>query len=284
MTTVRHLAVVGASGFLGRALARAADARGLPLTAVDRELRALEQAAAPGTVVVNAAGRVEAGDDELRAAHVELPRRLGRRCLELGLPLLHVGSAAEYGPPQGDLAREDDPEQPVSPYGVSKLAGCRALQELAQEGLRVTVARVFNVVGGYDERIDPISEFAAVIQGNPSPVDLPVRDPSLVRDFAGVDWVADRLVDLAAHAGTHAVVNVCTGRGTSFAELIEAMAQSSGKQVRVTSTAPGGLARVVGDPSRLRALLGDAAEPEPLSELARVALTPSAGLTSARRG
>jgi nucleoside-diphosphate-sugar epimerase len=277
---VTTLLLSGATGFLGQALTRAGRARGLDVVPLPRDLAGVALHA--GDVVINAAGRVSGSDEELLGANVQLPARLGELCRAAGAQLLHVGSAAEYGEPLGQLVREGDPAAPRSAYGRSRLEGTLALQGLSEHGLTVTVARVFNVVGGYDTRDDPVSEFAAVLRSGATQV--PVRDPSLVRDFAGVGWVADRLLDLASHVGRTPVVNVCTGRGTSFGEMVAAMAQVLGRAVEVVAAEPEGLSRVVGDPALLRELLGDAAEPEALEDVARWALTPTAELTSAGRG
>jgi nucleoside-diphosphate-sugar epimerase len=272
--------VVGASGFVGSALVRAATARGLAVRVVGRDLSALSPA--PDEVVVNAAGRLTGDDAELDRANRALAEDVGRRCLEAGRPLLHLGSAAEYGEHPDPLLSEELPEAPAAGYGRSKLAGTTALRGLAAESLRVTVARVFNVVGGYDRRTDPVSEFARrLVASDGGP--FPVRDPSLVRDLAGVDWVADRVLDLVPHVGRHDVVNVCTGVGTSFGEIIEAMADVLGRSVTVSATDPGGLPRAVGDPARLQALVGPVEVPD-RQAVARAALTTSAELTSGRRG
>jgi UDP-glucose 4-epimerase len=52
------------------------------------------------------------------------------------------------------------------------------------------------------------------------------------------------------------VVNVCSGRGLSYSELILAMARVQGVSVRVSDTRPGGIPTVIGDPTTLHRIVG----------------------------
>jgi UDP-glucose 4-epimerase len=118
----------------------------------------------------------------------------------------------------------------------------------------------------------PVGEFAAAVNALRGPGDLLVRDSSLVRDFVSRSRVATTLVMLSRVEQPPRVVNVCSGKGVSFAELIRAMAEIRGLAVRIVDTSPGGLARVVGDPTLLESLVGRR-EPEAPHQLARAALT-----------
>lgn len=269
------LVVVGAGGFLGRHVVRAAAALGLDVVPVGRP----EQQPVPlrgllrrGTVVIDAAGRTSGDREQLWEANVVRLRRLAEVALEAGAALLTIGSAAEYGDPPAERVRESDPAEPVSDYGASKLAATQVVGELAAAGLTATVARVFNVVAADRAGRDPASEFArAVRELPPSGGVVRAWDSSLVRDLMSVDAAAGLLLDLAAHVGEVPVVNVCTGRGVRWADLIEAMAAARGVPVTIEDTAPGGIARVVGDPQLLHRLVGRR-EPPSLGALARAAL------------
>ncbi|KQX62882.1 NAD(P)-dependent oxidoreductase [Angustibacter sp. Root456] len=269
------LVVVGAGGFLGRHIAAAATARGLDVVPVGRPEQQpvrLRRLLRRGTVVIDAAGRTSGDREQLWDANVVRLRRLADIALEAQAALLTIGSAAEYGDPPGERVRESDPAVPVSDYGASKLAGTQAVGELVAAGLTATVARVFNVVAADRAGRDPASEFAKVVRELPSSGGV-VRawDSSLVRDLMGVDAAAELLLDLAAHVGEVPLVNVCTGRGVRWAELIDAMAAARGVPVTIEDTVPGGIQRVVGDPQLLHRLVGRR-EPPSLDELARAAL------------
>jgi nucleoside-diphosphate-sugar epimerase len=208
----------------------------------------------------------------LQTANVELVERLARTCRDVGAGLVTLGSAAEYGAPVGPLAAESDQPKPTSPYGRSKLAATQTVLRHVDAGLRATVVRMFNLVGADRPGVDPISDFARAVSAlPPSGGAVHPYDSSLVRDLMGLDRAADLVLDLCQHVGEAPLVNLCSGHGVSFRDLIEAMAAVRGVPVRVEDTSPGGIPRVVGDPRLLFRLVGQR-EPESVSELAALAL------------
>ena len=272
--------VLGGSGWIGREVVSLAqrsgpaiDASRRPSTADStrvssaKDLGQVLRSADVG-LVVNCAGSSIGSADALTSANVEFAMMVGTVCLQSGVRLVHVGSAAEYGAVTDVLIAEDAQTDPVTAYGRSKLAATRALLALRDQGLDVTVARAFNVVGPGQPSSTPMGQFAAAIRQLPhSGGEVVVHDATLVRDFVSRTYVADALLRLG-RAGSHrGVVNVCSGRGLSFASLIEAMAQVHGSPVRIVSDARGGIPRVVGDPSLLHTLIGDSA-PEGVAGLA----------------
>lgn len=277
------LVVVGATGWLGGHLVREALRAGYRPQPVSREgasvasipgvrLARLPDLLGPDTTVLNAAGATGGDEAALTAANVTFVGGLADACAQAGARLVSVGSSAEYGPPTTPLVREDHPEAPTSAYGRTKLEGTQVLRRLGVEGLRACVLRVFNLVGAGRVGADPVSDFAHAVRGLPDHGGVVTAyDASLVRDLMTVRWAAQVVVRLLALDDLPGVVNVCTGRGTSFGSLIEAMAAERGVPVRIDSTRPGGIARVVGDPGRLVGLLG-AVEPEPIEVVARAAL------------
>lgn len=170
------------------------------------------------------------------------------------------------------MAAESDDTQPTSPYGRSKLAATETVLSHIGDGLRATVVRMFNLVGADRPGVDPISDFARAVNALPaSGGAIHPHDSSLVRDLMGLDRAADVVLDLCEHMGEAAVVNLCSGRGVSFRELIEAMAIVRGVPVLIEDSNPGGIPRVVGDPRLLFRLVGGR-EPQTVSELAALAL------------
>ena len=159
MTT--RLAVIGGRGWLGEAIAATARERGADVVVLARtdapgaravdfsDTAALARALAGCDVVVNAAGRTGGDPVSMRAANQALPDRLGALAVAGGWRLVHLGSAAEYGPPTPGavLVPEGYPTTPGTPYGRTKLAGTEAVLRWQERGARAVVARVFNVVG-----------------------------------------------------------------------------------------------------------------------------------------
>ncbi|MGG5260597.1 NAD-dependent epimerase/dehydratase family protein [Phycicoccus avicenniae] len=139
----RKVAVVGASGFVGSAVAAALRGRGVAVVPVGAPRLTvspadLDEAATAGlpaaveerlrgcSVVVNAAGLSDAGaDDEeaLLGANALLPGLLARACHDLGVRFVHISSAAVQGRrPVLDSSRE---VAPVTPYARAKAQGER---------------------------------------------------------------------------------------------------------------------------------------------------------------
>jgi UDP-glucose 4-epimerase len=168
--------------------------------------------------------------------------------------LVYVSSAAVYGEVKELPVTESAPLQPISPYGVSKLAGesyARVYHHLY--ALQTLVARPFSVYGPgarkqvvWDLMVKLYSGDGAVLQGTGKET----------RDFVYVDDVCAALVNIALAGEPGQVYNVCSGRETSIADLAGCLSQLAGKpEVRFAGThRAGDPSRWRGDPSRLRAI------------------------------
>ena len=149
--------------------------------------------------------------------------------------VVFASSSSVYGN-SDELPRvETQNPDPISPYGVSKLAAERYCVSFARVYPLQTVAlRYFNVFGPNQ---DPTSQYAAVVprfitaiaDGRPVPV---YGDGEQRRDFTYVANVVEANL-LAADAPnvTGKVLNVATGRATTVNELAEAVAALLGLPV-----------------------------------------------------
>jgi nucleoside-diphosphate-sugar epimerase len=302
-----HMAVVGGRGWLGRAIVDAARRRHLTVTVVSRQPGPGTVAADPADtaslaaalhradVVVNAAGYRGADPGIAAVANSELPDKLGWLSAQTGWRLVHLGSAAEYGPSAAgaEPITEDRPCVPTSVYGTSKLAGTRAVLRWRSRGAQALVARVFNVV---DHDLPPENPFhgiavqvrqAALSEGSG---EVGVGDPTTQRDVGCRRTLAEAIVALAATAPPatttyHPVVNICTGQATSFADLADAMARQLDVPITVRDLGWPRGGRIVGDASLLRALV-TMPRADRLDDLARSILglaSPSPELTGDHR-
>jgi nucleoside-diphosphate-sugar epimerase len=295
------MAVIGGRGWLGRAIVAAARRRHMTVTVVSRRPGPGTVAADPADtaslaavlcrsdVVVNAAG-YRGGDAGVAAvANSELPDKLGWLAAKAGWRLVHLGSAAEYGPSAAgpQLVTEEHGCLPTSVYGMSKLAGTRAALRWRARGAGVVVARVFNVV---DHDLPPENPFHGIAvqvrqaARGAGTGEVGIGDPTTTRDVGRRTTLASAIVALAAAgpattAPQHPVVNICTGRPTSFADLTEALARQLDVHVTVRDLGWPRGGRIVGDPALLRALV-PLPPPDRLSDLARSILgTPSGPAT-----
>jgi UDP-glucose 4-epimerase len=149
--------------------------------------------------------------------------------------VVFASSSSVYGS-SGELPRREDQHlDPISPYGVSKLAAERYCVAFSGVYALETVAlRYFNVFGPNQ---DPTSQYAAVVprfiaavsDGRPVPVN---GDGTQSRDFTYVSNIVDANV-LAAEAEeiSGAVLNVATGRSATVNELADTIGEVLGLSV-----------------------------------------------------
>ncbi|TMB56563.1 MAG: NAD(P)-dependent oxidoreductase [Chloroflexi bacterium] len=159
--------LLGASGFLGRhvdealtagpefevvrQVHRAAGDHGaisLDLVEAGDSLASLIADTAPDAVV-NCVGTTE-DRTQLEALNVRLVANLVEvlRTVTPRIRLVHLGSAAEYGPtPEGVPIAESSTARPASPYGAAKLAATALVAASVERGLDGLVLRVFNPIG-----------------------------------------------------------------------------------------------------------------------------------------
>jgi nucleoside-diphosphate-sugar epimerase len=250
--------VLGASGFIGRWVARALAQRGAEVIHAVREREAFEPVfrtwrlkgetveanlMEPGaadelvvsvrpSIVFNLAGygvdrseRDEAVSWRLNAdLVVELAQAMAisRDPAWQGLDVVHAGSALEYGTAGGDLA-EDSTPQPSTVYGRSKLEGTRALRAAAERyGLRAVTARMFTVYGAgeHSTRLLP-----CLIEAARSGAAAPLTEGWQKRDFTYVEDVAEGLCRLGrSNARDGEAVNLATGKLSTVRNFAETAA------------------------------------------------------------
>ena len=167
---------------------------------------------------------------------------------------------AVYGEQREFPAPEDHPQYPVSPYGVSKLAGERYLHYYhAQYGLSYRALRYANV---YGPRQDPHGEagVVAIFCGN-----LAAGRPSTIfgtggqtRDYVHVHDVARANVLALEKEAPSEAYNVGTGIETSVNQIYDLLRQASGKDLppEYAPARPGEQSRSSVNPSLAALALG----------------------------
>jgi UDP-arabinose 4-epimerase len=167
-----------------------------------------------------------------------------------GVPhIVFSSTCATYGLPQRIPIDEQHPQQPVNPYGESKLFVERALKWYAvAHGVKWVALRYFNAAGADADRqigedhtpethLIPLIIQAALglrpqveVFGN----DYPTADGTAIRDYIHVTDLADAHVKALGYlfaGGEPVALNLGTGRGYSVREVIAAVERASGRSV-----------------------------------------------------
>lgn len=250
--------VTGAGGFLGTAVCRAAVTEGAGATGLVRpgeaatplggvtyrevdwsdttEVGAVLRQVAPERVVhcAGATPRLRISTAELYDANTALVWRLLNlvKTEAAGAGVVVVSSAAVYGPNPKAPITEEEPLNPVTHYAWSKMLAEQAARAFADtDGIRVCIARPFNLIGAGEPRGSIVSDVVEQIEAGADVIR--VRETSSVRDFIDVDDAARALLLLAERGEPGQAYNVCSGVGVSVAELIEMIQRVWGAKAQV---------------------------------------------------
>lgn len=195
--------------------------------------------------------------------------------------LVFSSSCSTYGLPLTDLMTEEHPQQPVNPYGASKLMAERMMKDYGRAyGIRTVALRYFNAAGcdpdgELGELHDPETHLVPLVLrealrvragGDPAQTRLEVfgtdfdtLDGTCVRDYVHIaDLCSAHLLALgrfSPSAAAFEAFNLGSGRGNSVLEVIETCRKVTGQVISYRS-AP----RRAGDPARLVACAQHAKE------------------------
>ena len=263
--------VTGGGGFIGSNLARAllergdevrvldnfstgdrANLDGLDVEVVEGELRSYERVhnAVRGMEVVfhlGALGSVPRSvQDPLTSSAVNIEGTLNVLLAARDEGIRRVvfsSSSSVYGPRRELPVGEDLPPDPISPYGVTKLAAERYCVSFSRvyESFESVVVRYFNVFG---PRQSPFSQYAAVIPlfvtaiaaGEPITI---YGDGEQRRDFTYVTNVVDGTIRAAEAAGASGrIFNVAASAPATVNDVAQAIGDVLGKPVEKTFEPP----------------------------------------------
>ncbi|WP_282796864.1 UDP-glucose 4-epimerase GalE [Streptomyces sp. CC224B] len=258
---------------------------GVPLvtgSTLDADLlaRTLKEHGISGVVHLAAKKQVgESVEQPLRyyRENVDGLRVLLQAVTDAGVPsFVFSSSAAVYGMPdtENGLVTEDTPCLPISPYGETKLAGEWLTRATGRAtGLRTACLRYFNVAGAAAPELADTGVFNIVpmvfekLTEGAAPrifgADYPTPDGTCVRDYIHIADIAEAHVAAARRLaevpeGTDLTLNVGRGEGVSVREMVDLIADVTGKAVpaEVTGRRAGDPARVVAAADRITAELG----------------------------
>ena len=258
--------VFGCRGFLGSALMTARhEAIGID-SAIGREparLRDVLREASDDAIVIHAAGNVAAPGPPSAASHVESTRGLFEAVADVRprAEILTLGSIAEVLPIGSAYA------------AIKRRQTAIARRESERKGVGWRHLRLHNLIGpGSPETLAPAALATrlrrAIVAGDTR---LEIVDGDAVRDWLDVRDAARMVLALADHgAGRDGdePIEVCSGVGRSVRAIAEALVAAAGVSIDVVEATGGAgserssaIRSVVGDPRRLRDLIGEEASP-----------------------
>jgi nucleoside-diphosphate-sugar epimerase len=196
------------------------------------ELIVLIQASRPDAII-NAAGRTSGTSEQLWEINTTFVDNLIQALRVTGpTPLVHIGSAAEYGlQPEGIPISEDAKPDPVSNYGRSKLAATRKLTAATDEGdICATVLRVFNPIG-LRAPSDSLARRAIdqlILAQKHRRRSISLGPLNSSRDFVAASDVATVILRSTKLADQDPVINVGSGQALSCRTLVQMLAKCAG--------------------------------------------------------
>lgn len=256
-----RIAVTGATGFIGRHLCARLAALGHQVPAVVRrpeggwparveerlvpdllDRRALARAVADCEAVVHLAGRAhvlrdQAADPatEFQRANVDVTECAVDTAVAAGVhTFVFLSSVAAVAGPAAGLVENATVPSPTTPYGASKLAAERLVQQRADaSGLRAVIFRP-PMVYGPGMKGNPLRLFRVIDRGLPLPLGAVRNCRSMLYVGNLVDATVAALGAPAA-AGTYAVTD---GDALSTPEFVRRAAEALGRPARLLPVPP----------------------------------------------
>jgi len=206
--------------------------------------------------------------------------------------IVFSSTCATYGMPDRVPIEESCPQQPINPYGNTKLACEFLLQDFGRaHGLATVALRYFNAAGadpehrlGEDHRPEthliPLALASAAGRRGPLSVfgnDYPTPDGTCIRDYIHVSDLAHAhvlaLQSLLDGVGGFRAFNLGNATGCSVTEVIAACRRVTGRDVphHVVARRPGDPSRLVGSTALIERELGWRAQHSDLDHIVATA-------------
>jgi len=205
--------------------------------------------------------------------------------------IIFSSSCATYGVPEALPVRETSSQNPISPYGRTKLMGEQIIGDYASAyGMKFAILRYFNACGAdpdgeLGEWHSPETHLVPRVLMAASGIideievfgtDYDTSDGTCVRDYIHVSDLARAHLKALMHlegGGQSLAVNLGTGRGVSIKEIVQAVSRMTSRPVPTVfrTRRPGDPAELYADPGSAREHLGFVPELSDIDTIVRTA-------------
>lgn len=190
--------------------------------------------------------------------------------------IIFSSTCATYGEPEKTPVTEDMMQNPINPYGMTKLTVERIFKDYKKAyGLQFAALRYFNAAGAdpdgeIGESHDPETHIIPLVldaAGGKRPdikvfgTDYDTPDGSCIRDYIHVADLADahmKALHYLENGNEGDFFNLGNSIGTSVLEVVKSVKRVTGKDFTVTLSGrrPGDPAKLVGGSDKARKILG----------------------------
>lgn len=206
--------------------------------------------------------------------------------------LIFSSTCATFGNAMSETIDETHPQNPINPYGMSKLMVERILSDFDKaHGIRSIPLRYFNAAGAdrdgktgerhaCETHVIPLALKGAYDEGYEFTIlgsDFDTPDGTAIRDYIHVEDLAEahlRALNALEQGAASAAYNLGTGRGTSVAEVVTAVERATNRKIprRYGPRRPGDPGRLIALPDKAKRELGWVASRSGIDNIIRTAL------------
>jgi UDP-glucose-4-epimerase GalE len=206
--------------------------------------------------------------------------------------LIFSSTCATFGHAHADTIDETHPQNPINPYGWSKLMVERILKDFdSAHGIRSIPLRYFNAAGAdrdgltgerhaCETHVIPLALKGAYDEGYEFTIlgsDFDTPDGTAIRDYIHVEDLAEahlRALTALENGAASTAYNLGTGRGTSVAEVVEAVERATNRKIprKIGPRRPGDPGKLIALPDKAARELGWVASRSGIDNIIRTAL------------
>lgn len=170
--------------------------------------------------------------DEYHDVNVNGTENIFKISKKLGVKVVYASSSSVYGKTEKIPIKENDPKNPMNPYGKTKVEKDNLAEKFSKEGCSVIGLRYFNVFGKGQTGTyaGVIAKFLECLKNKTAPVIY--GDGKQVRDFISVEDVASANLQAMLSDTKYGFFNIGTGVPTTILELAELMIRISNYHIK----------------------------------------------------